>query len=85
MILREFFIELNLRKHKWILCATYHPPNQKDDYFFNHLRKTIDVYHQTCNKFYLIGNFNGEDTEPCLSQFLFKYDAKNIFSEKNML
>ena len=49
---------------------------------FNHLGKAIDVYHQTYDKFLLIGNFNAEDTEPCLSQFLFEYDAKNIVSEK---
>ena len=75
-------IELNLRNHKWLLCATYHPPNQKDDYFFNHLEKAIDVYHQTYDKFLLIGDFNAEDTEPYLSQFLFEYDGKNIVSEK---
>ena len=44
--------------------------------------KTIDVYHQTYNKFLLIGDFNAEDTEPCLSQFLLECDAKNIVSEK---
>ena len=76
------FIELNLRKHKWLLCATYHPPNQKDDYFFNHMGKAIDVYHQTYDKFFLIGDFNAEDTEPWFLQFLFEYDAKNIVSEK---
>ena len=47
--------------------------------------KAIDVYHQTYNKFFLIGYFNAEDTEPCLSQFLFEYDAKNIVSEKQAL
>ena len=76
------FIELNLRKHKWLLCATYHPPNQKNDYFFNHLGKAIDIYHQTYDKFLLNGDFNAEDTEPYLSQFRFEYDAKNIVSEK---
>ena len=76
------FIELNLRKNKWLLCATYHPPNQKDDYFFNHLGTAIDVYHQTYEKFFLIGDFNAEDTESCLSQSLFEYDAKNIVSQK---
>ena len=71
-----------MRKHKWLLCATYNPPNQKDHYFFNHLGKAIEVYHQTYDKFLLIGYFNAKDTEPCLSQFLFEYDAKNIISEK---
>ena len=50
--------------------------------FFNHLRKAIDFYHQTYDKFLLIGDFNAEDTEPCLSQLLSEYDVKNIVSEK---
>ena len=76
------FIELHLRKHKYLLCATYHPPNQKDHYFFNHLGKANDVYHQVYEKFLLTDDLNAENTEPCLSQFLFEYDAKNNASEK---
>ena len=38
----------------------------------------------TINPF-LIGDFNAEDTEACLTQFLFEYDAKNIISEKHAL
>ena len=79
------FIELNLRKYKWLLCATYHLPNKKDNYFFNHLGKAIDIYHQTYDKYLLIDDFSAEDTEPCLSQFLFEYDGKNIVSEKTCL
>ena len=75
----ETFIELNLRKYKWLLCATYHPPNQTDDYCFYDLGNGIYFYHQSYDKFLLIGDFIVEDTEPCLSQFLFEYDAKNIF------
>ena len=37
------------------------------------------------NKFYerhmLIGGFNTEDSEPCLLQFLFEINAKNIVKE----
>ena len=44
--------------------------------------KSIDVYHQPYNKFLLIGDFNVEDAKPCLSQFLFEHDAKNIVSEE---
>ena len=45
-------------------------------------KKTIDVYHQTYHQFLLIGDFNVEDTEQCLLQFLFLYDAKKNVSEK---
>ena len=26
------FVELNFRKCKWLLCGTYHPPSQSDEY-----------------------------------------------------
>ena len=28
----------------------------------------------------LVGDFNSEESEPCLSQFLYEYIAKNIFT-----
>ena len=32
-------------------------------------------------KFMLVGDFNVEDSEPCRSQFLYEYNAKNIVEE----
>ena len=29
----------------------------------------------------LVGDFNGEESEPCLSQFLYEYNTKNIIKE----
>ena len=29
------FVEINLRKTKWLLFGTYHPPSQNDKYFFS--------------------------------------------------
>ena len=28
----RIFVELNFRKCKWLLCGTYHPPSQSDEY-----------------------------------------------------
>ena len=33
----------------------------------------------------LVGDFNAEETEPCLSQFLFEMKAKNIVKEPTCL
>ena len=76
------FTELNLRKQKWLLHGTYLPPHQKDEYYFYHMGKAIDTYHQIYDKFLLNRDFNAEDTEPCLSQFLFEYEANNFQNEK---
>ena len=37
------FVELNLRKCKWLLFRTYHPPSQEDIYYFDNLDKAFDT------------------------------------------
>ena len=41
------------------------------------------------DKFMLVGDFNAEESEPCLSHFLYEYNPKNIVKEnicfKNIL
>ena len=31
----------------------------------------------------LVGDFNAEESEPCLSQFLYQYNTKNIVKENS--
>ena len=76
------FIETNLRKTKWPILGTYHPPNQPDDYFFKAVGNALDQYLKTYEKFLLLGDFNAEDTEPILSEFLEQYETKNIMKNK---
>ena len=33
------FIEMNIRKTKWLIVGCYHPPSQNDNYFFHNLRQ----------------------------------------------
>ena len=37
------FVELNLRKKKWLLFGWYHPPSQSDEYFFHQVKKGLDM------------------------------------------
>ena len=76
------FIELNLRKTKWLLYGTYHPPEQDDKYFFDCLGKALDIYSNKYDKFLLIGDFNAEVGETHLDNFLKDNDAKNIVKVK---
>ena len=79
------FLEINLRKIKLLELGSYHPPNQKDEYFFKYISKSLDLYNQRYDKFLLIGDFIAEDTEPCLSQFLYQHNAENIVKVKIVL
>ena len=75
------FVELNLRQNKWLLFGPYHPPSQSDEYFFNHLQNGLDIYNKFDDKYMLVGDFNAEDSEPCLSLFLFEMNPTNIVKE----
>ena len=62
------FLELNLRKQKWLLCMTYHLPSQKEEYYFYLMCKAVP-------KFLLTRDFNAEVKEPCSSKFSFEFDT----------
>ena len=58
----------------------YHPPSQSDQYFCENTGRALDNYSKH-NKFMHVGEFNAEESEPCLSQFLCEYNAKNSVKE----
>ena len=55
---------------------------QQDKYFFNQLGNALDKHTQNYEKFLLASDFNAEDFEPSLSEFLYGYMAQNIVKEK---
>ena len=63
------------------MLRALHPPNQTDDCFFKSIGTALDQY----QKFLLLGDFNAEDTEHSLSEFLKQCAAKNIMKEKRFL
>ena len=77
------FVELNFRKSKWLLFGTYHPPSQSDEYYFNKVSSSLDMYIPMYDNFLLTGDFNSEDSEPELCAFIQKYGAKNIQSKSS--
>ena len=40
----SLFVELNVRKCKWLFFETYHTPSQADIYHFDNLDKAFDTY-----------------------------------------
>ena len=75
------FIEINLRKSKWLLFGTYHPPSQNDNFYFNNIGRALDVYTQQYDKILLVGDFNAEEKEVILNNFMELYDLKNLVKE----
>ena len=76
------FLEINLRKVKWLIFGSYDPPNQSDQYYFDCVGRASDIYNATCEKVLLIGDLNAEEHQPCLQDFTTQYDLKNLVKEK---
>ena len=79
------FIEVNLRKSKLLLFGTYHsthPVHGLSDFeYLEQLGLALDVY-SNYDRFLLAGDFNIEDREPCLEDFLYEYNSKNLVKDK---
>ena len=77
------FIEVNLRKSKLLLFGTYRSPNPNyilcDDYF-EQVGLALDVY-SGYEKFLLVGDFNIEEQESPLKEFLYERNANNLVKE----
>ena len=77
------FIEVNFRKSKWLLFGTYHPPSQKDDFYFDSIGSALDdAYSGLYDKILLTGDFNAEIDETILTDILELYDLDNLVKEK---
>ena len=76
------FVEINLRKKKWLLCCSYNP---KKSLISNHLQeigKNLDLLSSKFDNYLLLGDFNAEPNEPAISDFCEIYNTKNITKEK---
>ena len=58
------------------------PPYAKPEYFLEHVNYALDTYRQIYDKFILVGDFNLNETDPVLKEFLYKNDAKNLVKQK---
>ena len=75
-------IELNINKIKWLVCGCFHSPSQSDEYFFYHLGNVLDNFSKKYDRFVLLSNFNVQENENMLSEFLNAFNAKNIVKNK---
>ena len=76
------FVELNLRKGKWLIFGTYHPPGQNDKFYFDNVGRALELYNNKYEKILLAGDFNAEIQETILNNFLELYNLRNLVTGK---
>ena len=83
--IEAIFLEINLRKSKLLLVGTYHSTHllygTSDKDFFQEMGLALDVY-SNYDKFLLAGDFNVQEEENSLQEFLDDFSANNLVKEK---
>ena len=75
------FVDVNLRKTKWLRFGEYGLPCKSVEYFFKHVGFALDTYRQVYEKFLFAGDFNSLSTNPTKwPQILKQFFGKNHFS-----
>ena len=72
------FIELKLRKKKWLLCCSY---NSHRRFISNHLidiRKNLDLLSTNYDNIFLLGDFNAEIENNFLKEFCDLHGMKSL-------
>ena len=64
-------------KTRWLLCGDHNPPSQLDQCFFKSC-DIIDKYLQKYKTVLLTGDFSVQDSQLCLSDFLFECKTQYI-------
>ena len=77
----SIFTEINFRKKKWLICASYNPHKSNISNHLHHLGKGLDNYIGNYDNILLLGDFNSEFSEPCFNVFCDNYNFKNLLKE----
>jgi exonuclease III len=75
------FLEINLRKKKYLFCCTYNPRKSNINYHLKHFGHVLDNYCSSYDNFLIVGDLNSEISEPAMSDFCNVYDLKNLVKE----
>ena len=75
------FIELNLRKTKWLLMGAYNPQKGLISYFLHHVGIELDKFIGNYDNILLLGDFNSTMNEEAMKFFCEIYHLKNLINE----
>ena len=75
------FIEINIRKKKWLFCCSYNPNKNNISNHLHCLSKRLDTYISQYDNIMLLGGLNVESSDPVLNNFCNVYNLFSLFKE----
>ena len=72
------FIEINLKKIRWLICYAYNPHKCHSECFFENISKHLEHYENVYENFIILGDFNSEESETSLDNFMINFSLKDL-------
>ena len=72
------FIEINIRKIKWLISCSYNPHKADIKIHLKAIGKNLDSQSSKYDNFIALGDYNAEPTEIAMSDFVEVYNFKNL-------
>ena len=79
--IEAFFVELNLRKKKWLLACSYNPHCNKILDHLNEIGKNFDIILSDYDNIFCYGDYNAEAKNISLIEFCKTYELKHLIKE----
>ena len=73
-----FYVEINLRKSKWLLCCSFNPSKSSIDFHLEHFNRNLALYSSCYENLMVIGDFNVEANNSAMSVFSDTYNLKTL-------
>ena len=76
-----FYVEINLRKQKWLICCSYNPNKHNISKHIEALSKSIDLFSSNYDNILLMGNFNAGLDNAVLKDFCNVYNLTSLINK----
>ena len=77
-----FYVEINLRKQKWLICCSYNPNKHNISKHIEALSKSIDLFSSNYENVLLMGDFNAGLDNAVLKDFCNLYNLTNLINNR---
>ena len=75
------FVEINLRKRKWLVCCSYNPHKDNISNHLQLIRKKLDLCSSSYERIILVGDFSSEINDKCMNDFCESYNLSSLIRE----
>ena len=79
--IENLFVEINLRKKKWLLGCCYNPHKRMISSFLDIMKKRLNYHSSKYENFLIMGDFNSETKEKDMLEFCELYHLCNLIKE----